>query len=85
MPEAYINDPDGYDKALKFANVNQLPVAGAIMSDPIYVVENQTLEQVYQRMKDHNLSGLPVVDKLYRVQGFITMLGLMAVCFPNKD
>jgi CBS domain-containing protein len=85
MPEAYINDPDGYDKALKFADVNQLPIAAAIMRDPFYVVEDETLEKTYQHMKDNNLSGLPVVDKLYRVRGFITMLGLMAVCFPEKS
>lgn len=84
MPEAYINDPDGYEKALQFADVNQLPVAAAIMRDPMYVIENQTLEHTYQRMKEWNLSGLPVLDKLYRVKGFITMLGLMAVCFPSR-
>ena len=85
MPEAYINDPDGYEKALNFANVNQLPVAAAIMIDPVYVIENETLEQTYQRMREWNLSGLPVLDRLYRVKGFITMLGLMAACFPGRQ
>lgn len=84
MPEAYINDPEGYDKALKYADVHQLPIAAAIMIDPIFVIETETLEETYQRMKENNLSGLPVVDKLYRVKGFITMIGLMAVCFPKK-
>lgn len=83
MPEAYINDPERYDKAVKFSDINQLPIAAAIMSDPVYVNEDETLEQTYQRMKDRNLSGLPVVDKLYRVRGFITLLGLMATCFPK--
>jgi len=84
MPEAYINDPDGYEKAVKFSDLNQLPIAATIMNDPVFVLENETLEQIYQRMKDRNLSGLPVVDKLYRVKGFITLLGLMKVCFPQK-
>jgi CBS domain-containing protein len=84
MPEAYINDPEGYDKAVKFSDVNQLPIAAAIMSDPVYVMEEESLELTYKRMKDRNLSGLPVVDKLYRVRGFITLLGLMATCFPQK-
>jgi CBS domain-containing protein len=84
MPEAYINDPDGYEKALRFADVNQLPIAATIMSDPVFVLEEETLEQTFQRMKDRNLSGLPVVDKLYRVKGFITLLGLMTVCFPQQ-
>jgi len=85
MPEAYINDPDGYDKALQYADVQHLPIAAAIMVDPIYVVETETLEETYKRMKENNLSGLTVVDKLYRVKGFITMIGLMAVCFPRKE
>jgi CBS domain-containing protein len=84
MPEAYINDPDGYEKALRFADVHQLPIAATIMSDPVFVMEDETLEQTFQRMKDRNLSGLPVVDKLYRVKGFITLLGLMTVCFPQQ-
>jgi CBS domain-containing protein len=84
MPEAYINDPDEYDKAVQFADVNQLPIAAAIMTDPVYAVENQSLEQVYQRMKDRRLSGIPVVDKLYRVKGFITLMSLMSVCFPKN-
>ncbi len=85
MPEAYINDPEGYDKALKYADVHKLPIAAAIMVDPIYVIESETLEEAYQRMKENNLSGLPVVDKLYRVKGFVTIIGLMAVCFPRKE
>lgn len=84
MPEAYIHDSEGYEKALRFADVNQLPVAAAIMSDPVYVIENETLEQTYQRMREWNLSGLPVLDKLYRVKGFITLLGLMTACFPPR-
>lgn len=84
MPEAYIHDSEGYEKALRFADVNQLPVAAAIMSDPVYVIENETLEHTYQRMREWNLSGLPVLDKLYRVKGFITMLGLMTACFPPR-
>ena len=75
MPEAYINDPEGYDKALKYADVHQLPVAAAIMVDPVYVIESQTLEDAYQRMRENNLSGLPVVDKLYRVKGFLYLPG----------
>jgi nitrogen regulatory protein P-II 1 len=84
MPEAYIHDSEGYDKALRFADVNQLPVAAAIMVDPVYVIETETLEQTYQRMREWSLSGLPVLDKLYRVKGFITMLELMTACFPPR-
>jgi CBS domain-containing protein len=85
MPEAYINDPGGYEKALDFANINQQHIAAAIMSDPVFVIEDETLEQTYRKMKERKLSGVPVVDKLYRMKGFVTLLGLMAVCFPGGD
>ncbi len=85
MPEAYINDPGGYEKAIEFANVNQQHIAAGIMSDPVFVIEDETLEQTYRKMKERKLSGVPVVDKLYQIKGFVTLLGLMAVCFPSGD
>lgn len=82
MPESYINDPDEYEKALQYAQITDQHIAVGVMKDPIFMQAHETLEQVYQRMREHNLSGVPVVDKSYHVIGFITLLGLMAVCFP---
>ena len=84
MPESYISDPDEYDKALQYADIKQTHIAANVMRDPVYVSEEETLERAYHRMKERNLSGLPVVDKNYHVKGFITLLGLMAVCFPGN-
>jgi CBS domain-containing protein len=84
MPEAYINDPEEYDKALQYAQITDQHIAAGVMKDPVFMHEEDTLEQVYQRMREHNLSGVPVVDKSYHVKGFITLLGLMAVCFPDR-
>jgi len=85
MPEAYINDADEYEKALHYAQITDEHIAAGVMKDPIFMQEEETLEEVYQRMRDNNLSGVPVVDKNYHVKGFITLLGLIAVCFPNRD
>jgi hypothetical protein len=85
MPEAYINDPDEYEKALQYGQITDQHIAAGVMRDPIFMFEDETLEQVFDRVKEHNLSGVPVVDKSYHVIGFITLLGLMAVCFPEKD
>jgi CBS domain-containing protein len=84
MPESYISDPDEYDKALQYADIKQTHIAANVMKDPIYVSEEETLEKAYQRMKEHNLSGLPVVDKNYHIKGFITLLGFLALCFPQN-
>jgi CBS domain-containing protein len=84
MPESYINDPDEYEKALQYAQITDQHIAAGVMKDPVFMREEDTLEQVYQRMREHNLSGVPVVDKNYHIKGFITLLGLMAVCFPDR-
>ena len=82
MPEAYLHDPEEYEKALRYAHITDEHIAAGVMKDPIFMLEDETLEQVYERMREHHLSGVPVVDKRYHVMGFITLLGLMAVCFP---
>ncbi len=85
VPEAFINDPDEYNKALKFAKPDQELVAADIMSDPVYAMLDASLEETFQRMKANELAGLPVVDDHYHVKGYITMLELLAVCFSNGD
>ena len=84
MPEAYIDEPDEYDKALQYAKITDQHIAAGVMKDPIFMQEEDTLEEVFKKMHEHNLSGVPVVDKSYHIKGFITLLGLMAVCFPEK-
>lgn len=85
MPEAYINDPDEYEKALQYAQITKQHIAAGVMKDPIFMQEEDTLAKVFQKMREYNLSGLPVVDKNYHITGFITLLGLMAVCFPAGE
>ena len=38
-----------------------------------------------QRMKKKGLTGIPVVDQHYHVKGYISLLELMAVCFPSDN
>lgn len=85
MPEVYITNPDEYDKALQYAQITDQHMAAGIMKNPIFIVEEETLANVFQKMHNNNLSGLPVVDKNYHITGFITLLGLMAVCFPQDN
>ena len=84
MPEAFIDTPGGYEKALKFADRNHEWMAADFMVESLYVFMDESLEQAYQRMQTQHLSGLPVVDKNYRVKGYVTLLELMAVCFSDS-
>ncbi|MFN2128541.1 MAG: CBS domain-containing protein [Anaerolineales bacterium] len=83
IPEEYIENPAGYEQALEFADPSKLPVAAEIIQDPVYVHPEDNLEKAFHLMKENDLPGLPVVDKNYRVKGFISMLELMRACFIN--
>lgn len=81
VPEAYIDNPEEYNKALQFSNPEQSMVAADIMSEPVYAMIDATLEETYMRMKNQSMTGLPVVDQHYHVKGYITLLELLSRCF----
>jgi len=85
MPEEYIDDPQGYEQALKYADPSKLQVAAEIMGDPLFVQPNDNLEKAFRLMKEHNLPGLPVVNKYYHVTGFVSLLDLMSACFLDSN
>ncbi|MEW6716946.1 MAG: CBS domain-containing protein [Chloroflexota bacterium] len=85
MPEEFIKDSNDYQNALKFANPNETHLAADIMRDAIYIHLDDTLEDAFHHMKENNLPGLPVVDKLFRVKGYLTLLELLATCFPVES
>lgn len=85
IPEEFIKNPDGYQRALKFANVNGNYIAADLTLEPVYVFQTDTLENAFHRMNEHHLSGLPVVDEHYHVTGFVTLIELMAVCYPSSE
>lgn len=81
IPEEYIDDPEGYDQAVKYADPNNLQVAAEIMNDPVFVYPDDSLEHAFSVMRDNNIPGIPVVDKNYRVKGFVTLVDLLKVCY----
>ena len=83
IPEAFIDDPDEYNNAIKYSKPDQELVAADIMYEPVYAMLDANLEETYLRMKKNGLAGLPIVDHNYHVQGYITLLELLTECFPN--
>jgi len=83
MPDQFIQDPDGYEKALKYAKMDSSYPASEIMGKAVFVTEDGTLEQAYLAMRSNKLEGLPVVNKEYRVTGFVTLTELLAYFFVN--
>jgi CBS domain-containing protein len=85
IPEEYIDDPQGYEQALKYSDPSKIQVAAEIMGDPIFVHPDDKLENAFHMMREQNLPGLPIVDKHYHVTGFVSLLDLMSACFLTSN
>lgn len=83
VPEEFIENPEDYARALDAANGKHPQIAADVMSLPLYVSGEDTLDVVYQKMHKARLTGLPVVDAQYRVQGYISLLEVLSVCYPT--
>jgi CBS domain-containing protein len=44
------------------------------------VKQGETVKDAFERMHEHRLSGLPVVDERYHVVGYINLLELLVLC-----
>jgi hypothetical protein len=84
VPEAFIDDPDGYSKALQYSGSDQFQYAADVMIEPVYAKMSDNLSSTYQRMRLEHISGMPVVDQYYRIQGYISLLEIITACFPNE-
>lgn len=85
MPEAFIGDPQGYQWALQYADAQKGYFAADIMLDPVFVQLVDPLEVAFLKMKRHSLAGIPVVDRHYRVKGFISLVTLLAKCYSDLE
>lgn len=81
MPDQFIQDPEGYEQALKYAKIKPNWPAADVMSETAFVVETGTLEEAYIAMRSRKLEALPVVNKHYYVTGYITLKGVLSVFF----
>ena len=59
--------------------------AADAMQDPVWVKESETVKDAFKRMHEHDLAGLPVVNDLYHVVGYINLLELLAICMKKED
>lgn len=85
IPEAFVDNPEEYEKALRYVDPDKPLLAADIMRDPVYAMYDASLEETYQRMKKHKRMGIPVVNQYYHVKGYITMTELLAICYPEKN
>lgn len=83
LPEEFIAESTDIEKMMAFADKSRILCAGDAMMEPVWVKPKETVKDAFQRMHDNGLSGLPVVDDLYRVTGYINLLELITLCKEN--
>jgi CBS domain-containing protein len=85
MPEEFMSEITDLERVMQYADISRMRTAADAMQKPVWVKPEETVKDAFKRMHDHRLSGLPVVDDLYHVVGYINLLELMAVCTQRRD
>jgi CBS-domain-containing membrane protein len=80
LPEEFLSEVTDLEHVMSFATKSRMEVASDAMSEAIWVKRSETVKDAFKRMHEHDLPGLPVVDDLYRVIGYINLLELLALC-----
>ncbi len=62
------------------------PEAGEVCSrNPVVAYDDEVFHEVYQRMREHSVSTLPVLDRQHRFVGLVTLLDLLRVVFEGDE
>jgi CBS domain-containing protein len=86
MPEEFLREIHDLDEAMEFAERSRMRTAADAMRDPVWVKQGETIKDAFERMHEHRLSGLPVVDERYHVVGYINLLELIVLCCePDEE
>lgn len=85
VPEEFLENPEGYAKAMDVANGKQPQIAADVMHTPMFVMPTDTLDVAYQKMHKAQLVGLPVVDDKYHLIGYLSLLEVLSICYPEKE
>jgi CBS domain-containing protein len=80
VPEEFIGEAHGLERALDFARLASTETAGDAMMPPVWVKDDDTVKEAFRKMHDNQISGIPVVNDRYLVTGYINLLELLAIC-----
>ena len=84
MPEQFIQKPEQYEKAIAYARMDPEERAFDIMEDPVFILNEATLEEAFLAFQEHKATGLPVVNKHYRVTHYLTLTELLDEYFGTE-
>lgn len=60
-------------------------LADVCRREPIVAYEDEVFNEVYERMKEHNIGAVPVLDRQGRFKGLLTLLDLLKVVFEGDS
>lgn len=80
LPEEFLSEITDLEGVGQFAQKMTMRTAADAMQKPVWVKRQETVKEAFKRMHEHRLPGLPVVDDLYHVVGYVDLLELMAAC-----
>lgn len=84
MPEQFIQKPDQYEKAIEYVRMEPDQRVFDIMEDPIFILNEANLEEAFLAFQEYGVTGLPVVNKHYRVTHYLTLTELLMAYFGEE-
>lgn len=80
LPEEFFSEITDLEHVSAFAGETRSRTAADAMQKPAWVKPGETAREAFKRMRENDLSGLPVVNNRHEVIGYINMLELLAIC-----
>ncbi|OGO39730.1 MAG: hypothetical protein A2Z04_08415 [Chloroflexi bacterium RBG_16_57_9] len=78
-PEEFLSDTTDLAQVAEFATRSRVARACDAMQGPVWVKRHETVREVFKKLRDSELEGLPIVDDELHVIGYINITELLAV------
>ncbi len=85
LPEEFLSEITDLEKLMDFADKTRALTARDAMAPPVWVKRDETVKDAFKRMHENKLPGLPLVDELYHVIGYINLLELLSLCIQRGN
>ncbi|MCF6278169.1 MAG: CBS domain-containing protein [Anaerolineales bacterium] len=84
-PEEFLSEITDLEKLMDYADKTRNLTAQDAMTPPVWIKQDETVSEAFKRMHDNKLPGLPLVNDLYQVVGYINLLELLSLCIRAKN
>lgn len=85
LPEEFLSEITDLEKLMAYADKTRMLTARDAMIPPVWIKHEETVTEAFKRMHDNKLPGLPLVNDLYHVVGYINLLELLSLCVQVKN